>query len=147
VNNAYVLDSSVAIRWYLDQPGHEHAREIRDRLVEGTIQLVAPAVLRWEVANVLRKLGALTGKLTESDVTDALLDLPVLGVEIVEDDEASTIDAVTVSLERRISVFDASFALQSLQTGYPLLTADIRLARSGAGWLSTEVLRGSSRTA
>lgn len=30
VADRYVLDTSVAIRWYVDQPGFEHARELRD---------------------------------------------------------------------------------------------------------------------
>ncbi len=146
MSDAYVLDSSVVIRWYLNQAGYVHAREVRDRLIADEVRLVAPAVLRWEVANVLRKLGALTGRLSDRDVVDAVLDLPVVGVEITEDDEDSTVDAVTLSLERRISVFDASFALQSVRTGFPLLTADVRLARGTAKWLSTDVLRGSATT-
>lgn len=147
MSDTYVLDSSVVIRWYLDQPGYEHAREVRDRLVEDNLRLLAPAVIRWEVAHVLRKLGVLTGKLSETDVVDALLDLPVLGVEIADDDEATTVAAVQLSLKRQISVFDAVFALQSVRTGHPLLTADTRLARGTAGWLSTDVLRGSQAPA
>ena len=135
----YVLDTSVAIRWYVDQPGSEHARELRDAGVE----FVAPAVLRWEIANVLRKKGVLVGLLTKADVVAALLDLPALEVTITEDDLTSTVAALQLSLRHRLDLWDAAFVLMALQTGLTLLTADARLARGAAGLISTELLRRS----
>lgn len=139
----YVLDTSVAIRWYLEQPGFEHARQVRD----AGSTFVAPAVLRWEVANVLRKKGVLAGLLTEDDVVAALHDLPALGVEIVEDDLSTTVAALQLSLRHRLDLWDSAFVLQALRTGLPLLTADARLARGAAGLISTELLRGSQPSA
>lgn len=139
VADGYVLDSSVAVRWYLDQPGHVHAREVRD----AGPTLLAPAVLRWELGNVLRLKGAARGLLTHEQVLQALQDLPVLGVQIREDDEASTLAAARLSLDRSLSLFDAAFVVLALRTGLPLLTADQRLARGAAGLVSTEVLRGA----
>lgn len=135
----YVLDTSVVIRWYVDQPGFEHARELRDTGVD----FVAPAVLRWEIANVLRKKGVLAGLLSEQDVVAALQDLPALGVSIVEDDLTTTVAALQLSLRHRLDLRDAAFVLMALQTGLTLLTADARLAREASGLISTEQLRGS----
>jgi predicted nucleic acid-binding protein len=140
VTDGYVLDSSVAVRWYLDQPGFEHAREVRD----AGLRLECPAVLRWELGNVLRLKGVLPGLLTPQDVLQALRDLPVLGVRVHEDDEASTLAAAQLSFSRSISLFDAAFVVHALRTGLPLLTADARLARGVAGVISTELLRGAA---
>lgn len=139
VTDGYVLDSSVAVRWYLEQPGFEHAREVRD----AEVRLECPAVLRWELGNVLRLKGVLPGLLSSQDVLQALKDLPVLGVQVREDDEASALAATRLSLTRSISLFDAAFVVHALQTGLPLLTADARLARGVAGVISTELLRGA----
>lgn len=136
----YILDSSVAIRWYIDQPGYEHARELRD--AETPFQ--APAVLRWELGNVLRLKGALPGLIDADECVAALRDLPALGVTVHEDDLASTVAATRLSLRHRISLFDAAFVQLSIRTGLPLLTADVRLARAAAGLISTEVLRGTA---
>jgi predicted nucleic acid-binding protein len=139
VSDGYVLDSSVAVRWYLDQPGFQHARQVRDM----GVRLLAPAVLRWELGNVLRLKGVVQGLLTPDEVLQALQDLPLLGVRVREDDEASTLAAARLSLTRSVSLFDAAFVFLALRTGLPLLTADARLARSVAGLISTELLRGA----
>lgn len=139
MTDGYVLDSSVAVRWYLEQPGFEHAREVRD----AGVRLECPAVLRWELGNVLRLKGVASGLLAAEEVLQALQDLPVLGVRVHEDDEASTSSAARLSLMRSISMFDAAFVVLALRTGLPLLTADARMARGVAGLVSTELLRGA----
>lgn len=139
MSDGYVLDSSVAVRWYLDQPGSEHAREVRD----AGARLLAPAVLRWELGNVLRLKGVARGLLSAAEVLQALRDLPLLGVQVREDGEASTLAAARLSLSRSVSFFDAAFVVLALRTGLPLLTADARLARGVAGLVSTELLRGA----
>lgn len=142
VPDAYVVDSSVVIRWYVDQPGAEHAREVRERLVAGSVELAAPEICRWEVANVLRKKGLEPGLLTPDDVLASLTDLEDLGV-VVHPVDLSRLQVVTALAARRsLSLFDTAFVELSLRTGLPLLTADTRLARGVAGLVSTEVLRG-----
>ena len=142
VPEAYVVDSSVVVRWYVDQPGAEHAREVRERLVAGSVSLVAPDICRWEVANVLRKKGLEPGLLAVEDVVGSLTDLDDLGVVVHPVDLPRLQTVTALAARRRMSLFDAAFVELSLRTGLPLLTADARLARTVAGLVSTEVLRG-----
>lgn len=142
VPEAYVVDSSVVVRWYVDQPGAEHAREVRERLVAGSVSLVAPDICRWEVANVLRKKGLEPGLLAVEDVVGSLTDLDDLGVVVHPVDLPRLQTVTALAARRRMSLFDAAFVELSLRTGLPLLTADARLARAVAGLVSTEVLRG-----
>jgi len=62
-----VVDTSVAMKWLIDEPGSDAAYELQGR------DLVAPALLRIEAANVLRALAA-KGALPAEDA-DALFDL------------------------------------------------------------------------
>jgi predicted nucleic acid-binding protein len=143
-SSAYVVDSCVVIRWYLEQVGFEHAREIRDEFWVGTTQLSAPDVVRWEVANVLRKKGFLAGLLTEDDLVDAVSSLDQLGL-VVHHTDGPTMERVTrLSVTRGISPFDAAYVELALRTGLPLLTSDGRLARAVGDVLSTDLLRGST---
>ncbi len=142
MREAYVVDSSVVVRWYLPQVGFEHAREVRDLLVEGRVRLEAPALLRWEVGNVLRVKAVLGGLIAPAVLRAHLAELPVLGVVLHADDEAAVLAAADLALALGVSLFDAAFVELALRTGLPLLTADARLARSVAGLVSTEVLRG-----
>ncbi|MEM4766042.1 MAG: type II toxin-antitoxin system VapC family toxin, partial [Nitrososphaerota archaeon] len=49
-----VLDASVAVKWFNVEPLREKALIIRDRYVNGEIELIAPDLLYYEVANALR---------------------------------------------------------------------------------------------
>lgn len=142
--DAYVVDSSVVIRWYLDQPGFEHAREIQDRLLAGTVALSAPDVCRWEVMNVLRGHGLAQGRLTEQDVLGCLDDLETFGVEVHQTGREGLRRITALACRHGLSLFDAAFVELSLRSGRTLLTADARLARGVAGLVSTEVLRGAA---
>lgn len=62
-----VVDTSVAMKWLIDEPGSDAAYKLRGH------DLVAPALLRIEAANVLRTLAA-KGALQAEDA-DALFDL------------------------------------------------------------------------
>lgn len=62
-----VVDTSVAMKWIIDEPGSDAAYELQGH------DLVAPALLRIEAANVLRALAA-KGALPAEDA-DALFDL------------------------------------------------------------------------
>lgn len=52
----YVVDASVVVRWFVDQEGHEAAKEWLRRLAEDPLLLVAPDLLRFEVFGVLARL-------------------------------------------------------------------------------------------
>lgn len=141
--DAYVVDSSVVIRWYVEQPGYEHARAVQAQLFAGQTALSAPDICRWEVANVLRGRGLARGLLTEQDVVDSLNDLEIFGVRVQPVDLARLRSITVLAARRNLSLFDAAFVELALRMGVPLLTADARLARGVAGLISTDLLRGA----
>ena len=51
----YVVDASVAVKWYLPEEGQAQARALAVQSVEGRVQLVAPELLATEVANAAWK--------------------------------------------------------------------------------------------
>jgi hypothetical protein len=52
-----VADTGVFLRWFVDQDGFEHARELQRKLAEGSAAIETPDFARVEVAGVLRKKG------------------------------------------------------------------------------------------
>jgi len=83
-----VVDTSVFVRWWVDQVGWQHAQRIRDQFVAGDLDLITPEFTRIEHAEVLRKKGLLEGVLTEDEYLTAVQALDVLGgvidVEVLE---------------------------------------------------------------
>ncbi len=50
----FSLDSSVVVKWFSEEEYTEKALEIRDKFVEGGVELIATPLLFCEVANALR---------------------------------------------------------------------------------------------
>ena len=57
VADAYVVDTGVFLRWFIDQDGFERARELQQKLINGVITAETVDFARVEVAGVLRKKG------------------------------------------------------------------------------------------
>src|SRR6202012_1642635 len=72
VADAYVVDTGVFLRWFIDQDGFEHARELQRKLIDGSTAIETVDFARVEVAGVLRKKGLLAGRLTAEEFTAAV---------------------------------------------------------------------------
>jgi predicted nucleic acid-binding protein len=145
VTDAYVVDSSVLVRWYLDQVGFVHAREVPAGLVAGRVRLEAPELVRWEVPNAVRARTA--GRLDADDLVRVLTDLDDLGMVLHPTDPADLPRVLRLAVRQGISMFDAAFVDLALRRGLTLLTADARLVRAVDGLIPTELLRGIGGTA
>lgn len=143
MSNAYVVDTCVILRWYAEQIGFEHAREVRDGLLAGTIRLETPDICRWELGNVLRKIATRYG-LTEQQVVQSVSALDVLGLVVHPTSVEELTIASRLAVRHSLSLFDAAFVSLALRTGLPLLTTDARLVRAVSGLVPTELLRGVS---
>lgn len=142
MDEAYVVDTSVYVRWFIDQVGFEHAREVRDAFLAGDLELISPDLARIEMANVLRKRGWRDGHLTREEFLVAVRALDDLGVELVVQDADGIERAAHASVDHMISVYDATFVDLALHCGLPLLTGDARSSRAVANVVEVEVLRG-----
>lgn len=138
----YVVDTSVFVRWWVEQVGWQHAQRVRDDLVAGDAVLITPEFTRIEHAEVLRKRGLLDGVLTENEYLAAVQALDVMGIDLVALDNAGLVRAAALAAKRSLRMFDALAASLALDRGLPLLTGDARSARALAGVVEVEVLEG-----
>ncbi len=139
---AYVVDTGVFVRWYVDQDGFQHARAVRDEFLDRKVELFTTDLARVEVADVLRRKGLLPGLLDLTQYLGAVRDIDDLGIGVQATDNLVLARTAALAARRQLRVFDALFVDLALQRGLPLLTSDARLARAVSGLLSTEVLRG-----
>lgn len=138
----YVVDTSVFLRWWVEQVGWQHAQQVRDEFVAGRLALVTPDFTRIEHAEVLRKRGFLDGLLTETEYLAAAQSLDIMGVELVSLGQADLVRAASLASRRNLRMFDALGAALALDRDLPLLTGDARSARALTGIVDVEVLRG-----
>lgn len=124
-----VVDSSVAVKWFLPER-EEHvdrAWALLQSHLDERIRLAAPEHLRLEVLNALLHRGLPADALRSSAAAlDGFrLTWHRLGAPLA----ASAVDIATA---RGLTLCDAAFAALALELDAELVTADRRLAASGA---------------
>lgn len=115
-----VLDTSVALAWYLPEPFSEAARKWRELLLAGRVHLLVPSLHYWETANVLRtyvRRGELAADLA-MEIYETHL---AAGLEVVEPVRE---DVLRTALDYEATAYDAVYIALSLEHQVPLLTAE-----------------------
>jgi predicted nucleic acid-binding protein len=123
-----VVDSSVAVKWFLpgQEPDTADALALLEQHASGDVLLAAPDLLLLEVSNALKKRGVPERR--QRDVVTAL------SKSNMEFERLTTLhaDAVSLSVEHGLTVYDATFAALAKQLGAQLVTADKKLAGCAA---------------
>lgn len=119
-SSALVVDSSVALKWVIEEDGSDQALALQGR------ELIAPALLRIETANVLRTLAA-RGALGVDQARQLFELLQSAPVTIVDHDDELEARALAIALELAHPVYDCVYLAVAEKTGLPLITADKRL--------------------
>jgi predicted nucleic acid-binding protein len=122
-----VVDASVVAKWYIPERDHEHARALRDDYLTGRHDLLAPALLPFEVINALRYSGHYEGdRLIEASTT-----LPEYGIKLIPYRRADPVAEVAVDLD--ITLYDASYLALAHTNETTVYTADSRLRDATEG--------------
>lgn len=119
-----VVDASVVLRWFVQDPLTDAAIAAADRF-----QLIAPSLLGVEIANALRSQIRFAGLPTERALKhlDGLWSA-VSGVE----DRPLLPAALRLAADRDHPVYDCVYLALAMREGLPLVTGDTKLARKFA---------------
>ena len=121
---AYVVDSSVAVKWYVPETHSESAVNLLD---EGH-ELHAPDLLRPEFGNTLWKKFQ-RKELTEKEVKSILVAFAAVPLQIHSSQEIFEA-AVEISLKTSRTVYDSLYVALAVALNLNLVTADERLFNS-----------------
>lgn len=141
--DAYVVDTSVFVRWFIPQPGHEHAIELLEAFIAGAVALATVDFARVELGNVLRKKAFLVRRCSLEELVAWTATVDDLGVQVHAVDREALARSVELAGRRVLSVYDALLVDRAIVEGRTLVTADQRLHRAVSGVVSTELLRGA----
>jgi predicted nucleic acid-binding protein len=115
-----VLDTSVAIAWYLPESFSSAAKRWQRLLLDGKAELFVPSLQYWEFANVLRtyvRRGGLDAD-TACEIYSLHLEAPLI---TAEPDRASILN---IALKYDATAYDALYIALSLELQVPMLTAE-----------------------
>ena len=131
----FVLDASVALRWFLSNPVPAYARGVKKRIVDGA-RPVVPALWHLEMANGLA-VAERRGVLSAADADQSLTDIERLLGQAIESDLAlvSARQALTTARTFHLSGYDAVYLDLAQRERLPLATLDaaLRVAAAKAG--------------
>lgn len=116
----FILDASVAVKWFTREPLREEAVTIRRMYSEGAIELEAPSLLFYEVINALRYNPTLGIK----DVNTALRLLEDMQIIIHEFSGQLASKAIEIAYKYGITIYDATYVALALIRDATLYTAD-----------------------
>ena len=115
-----VLDTGVAVAWYLPESFSPAAKRWQRLLLDGKAELYVPSLQYWEFANVMRtyvRRGALDADIAR-EIYELHAEAPLI---VAEPARASVLD---VALEYDATAYDALYIALSLELQIPLLTAE-----------------------
>ena len=125
-STSFVIDTSVAIKWIIDEEGSDDADLLR------SADMAAPALLRIEAGNVLRTITA-RQDVSADDAIQLFVLLQTAPVAIVDADEALELRALELALELQHPVYDCVYLALAERMDRRLITADRRFLRGLAG--------------
>jgi predicted nucleic acid-binding protein len=117
----YVIDASVAAKWYF----REELSDRADALLEQENEILAPGLLAVEIATLVWK------RARRGEITEAVGDRIVAALREVPFQIRPTVELVTaalpLALHRGLTLHDAFYVALAVKSGSPLVTADRKL--------------------
>ena len=135
--SVYVLDASVAVKWFLpthDEPFAAQARQLLQEWADEIVTLLVPDLFFAEVANVLWKaVRARRCSLQEAEFSLARLEaaaIPSLSsLKLLE-------QAFAIAARHGRSLYDSLYVAMAAKSNAQLITADEKLVNALAGHYS-----------
>ena len=130
----FVLDTSVIVKWFRQEEVlANEALRWRMRYLDGDIAVVVPALVAYELANVLRfKTDLSTAQVQRA--MDSIFDMGFQWASPTSDIIHRTVE---IAREYEITIYDGVFVATAEALGAVVITADERLCRrvSDSDWI------------
>ncbi len=116
----FILDASVAAKWFNVEDLSEKAVEARKEYVEGAVELAAPAHIIYEVGNSVWK----NPQLADKDAIEAIALLLRMGLRLLEPSVHRVSRSMEIARLKRLTFYDAIYLQAAEELEATLLTAD-----------------------
>jgi predicted nucleic acid-binding protein len=130
VIETYVMDASVVAKWHLrDEQGLDEADYVRALAFAGQAWLTAPALLRYELPNLLLK-AVRNERLDPGALIPAIDDFATQLIDFYSYDERSSAAITAIATSYGLSFYDASYVALAQLTGATLVLADKKMLKA-----------------
>jgi predicted nucleic acid-binding protein len=128
----FVLDASVGLRWFLDDPVPAYANKVKQFFLKG-VRAVVPALWHLEMSNGL-VVAERRSILTAADIDQAVIDIEQIAAASMDVDGSvvSAKQALATARAFQLSAYDAVYLDLARRERLPLATLDDRLRAAAA---------------
>jgi predicted nucleic acid-binding protein len=130
----YVVDCSVAVKWFVRESLSDRADSALDQFMAGDIALVAPESIVAELGHALRKCVLSTDprrKISPEESHAFVDEFLVIGIETVPIAPLAS-QAMRLTTQFGVTFFDALYIALALRDDLTVLTADAPMTRAFA---------------
>lgn len=117
-----LIDSSVLIKWFIHEEDSNEALKLRDAFLAGNVNLVMPELAIYEISNALRFSKLFLGE----EVKRCVRALLTLDVEVLTFDFHFLEEAIDLSIDKQLAIYDAYFVACAKNNDLTFVTADTR---------------------
>lgn len=125
-----VVDTSIAVKWYLPEKGSEQASRLRMGWERAGAPIMMPELVRAEFANAIWSHGQLKPE-EKKRIVFQFLDMPF---EIMPMESELIRKAFELAMEMDATVYDCIFLALAILADARLVTADAQFARKAHGY-------------
>ena len=115
-----VLDTSVIVKWFVEEEGPKRALIWMKKHIEGTEVILVPSLFFYEVTNVLRY----NKSLPTTEILKIVKNLMEINLRVAEINSELIKRSVVLAREKDISVYDGAFIALADMYETPFYTAD-----------------------
>lgn len=128
----YVLDANIAAKWMLPESDSPQAIAFRDEFRQQLHELIAPDVFPVEVGHTFTRAER-QGRISQSESLNFWADVMTTAPQLVPYLPLMP-DALVMSSQELIGVYDCLYVILAVREGCSLLTADEKLIRKLPGY-------------
>ncbi len=130
-HTAYVLDASVAVRWFIleRESDREAAFTLRWRHVEGRTRMIVPELFLLEVPNAIKA----SKRASEDELSEVITALHDMDLQIERHSWDVLRKTNAIAWAYNLTWYDGLYVALAEVLGFPLVTADEALMRKMRG--------------
>lgn len=118
-----VLDASVIIKWFTQEEKRKQAVKLREKYINGEIEITVPDLLLYEISNALR----FNPNFQEKDVNEAIQSLFDMEINIIVPVPEILQKAIDLAYSKEITLYDAFYIALAQIIDFDFITADKKL--------------------
>ena len=122
----YIVDASVAVKWFLPEPLHDKAKKLLRDFINQDIGLIAPDLIIGEVGNALWKRSVLIRDISDREALEAYRHFLALGLPVYPSSSFAA-RGLTLAIQEQHRIYDALYMALAEERGCEFITADEKL--------------------